>query len=136
MESQNTGKRFFRFSKLFTNPKQKTKMNITLNLNISPDTAPDDLRALLEVLAEYDGGDGPSTTRPPVREMGPNEKAYLEKSGQKRMRLTAEFAGVDRETAAMLKLAQLGVAPSASAPPPSAPSHDYSAPPDGEEWGE
>lgn len=112
---------------------------MTLNLNISPDTAPDELRALLEVLAEYDTGgeDSPAASRPPVREMGPNEKAYLEKSGQKRMRLTAEFSGMDRETAAMVKLAQLGAAPSASTSAPSAPSHDYSTPPpDGEEFGE
>ncbi len=116
-------------------------MHVHLHLSAEVCADPDKLRAVLAVIAEsipHATTESESPTRPPVREKGPNELEYLRASGDKRMRLGPEFGGMDRESAALVKLAQLGAASQAEGMPPR-PAYepaDTTPPDDAGEWEE
>ncbi len=112
-------------------------MNITINLTITPGTSLEDIRATLAVIAEYEtkGATQRAPGAPVTRERGPLETAYLQAAGLSRMRLTGEMAGLDRETAAQVLLAQMGAG---GALPSQAPTEtpEMETPDAGEDWGE
>lgn len=97
-------------------------MNITLNLNITGDTSPDTLRALLTVAAEYATVSpqlptGRAGREAPQEDHGPNVQAYMARMNEiranrgeeplKRFRRAAGMEKMDGETAALVMLAAL-----------------------------